>query len=460
MKLAWHIKHKIYLERFRNILDKSFSEAVSLDIMLLELRLKRVGAVARDKAGNFDEFYKALDLSLTPKTKKKLETAFNKYCDLLTQTNEFTENWDKIFFGGKTDAFSDADLKKIDKRRVGMTEKILRPFDLFSFLCRQKPIPYLRLETDSQDQFFLNWSKELADPERLYDILVKKPAVEESKRIVFPKHSAYFIKFRSSSHSMYDFVHGKVFEPNSAICYKTVIISDGWSMSNDQEQMSFRIEKLCENLARKNVRAIVLESPWQGRRTPNGFYSGEKFLSNVPATIIQMLSSHTLEITSVIDWARSAKNSRKVVMVGLSMSGYIATCIVSRCRQWTLNYWPDDIVFTEITSLIERTLIGTLFTKKIGLAESLQNARWDKESIRQTKQLIELAPRPGMPPEKIHAFVSGKDHLGFRDFTLKTAYKWKLPKENIIRVNSNHLDLTTKILRDKVLEELLDKILE
>lgn len=460
MKLPWRIRHKIYLDSIGKLLDKSFSEAASLNIMLHELRLKRVGAIARDKAGNFDEFYKALGLSIPQRTKNKLEITFNKYCDLLNQTNEFTGNWDKIFFGGKTDAFSDVDLKKIDKRRVGMTEKLLRPFDLFSFLYRQKQIPYLRLETDSQDQFFLNWSKELADPERLYDILVKKPSVEESKRINFPKHSVYFIKFRSSSHSMYDFVYGKVFESNNALCYKSVIISDGWSVSNDQEQMSFRIEKMCESLARKNIRAIVLESPWQGRRTPNGFYSGEKFLSNVPATIIQMLSSHTLEITSAIDWAKSVKNSRKVVMVGLSMSGYIATCITSRCRQWTLNYWPDNIVFTEITSLIERTLIGTLFTKKIGLAESLANARWDKESIRQTKQLIELAPRPGMPPEKIHAFVSDKDHLGFRDFTLKTAYKWKLPKENIIRVNSNHLDLTTKILRDKILEELLDKILE
>lgn len=459
MNLRWQTKLKLSLGSIRLLFNRNRPEALGLMLLLHQLRLKRVGALARDNLGNFNGFVASLGIKATPKKLKKLWESFAKYETIVKESQKCNEVWEKMFFKSQTAAISNADLIKIERNRINLSEKTLRPFGIFSYLGWEESIPYLKLEMDSQDEFFLNWSKELGDPDKLYDILVKKVEVAESKPIKLNDCSIYYIKYRSSAHSMYDFVFGKVFEPTNFQCYKTAIISNGWSISNDQEQMWSRLDSLCARLATDGIRAVLLESPWQGRRTPKGFYSGEQFLSNVPTSMIQMLSSQTLETASAIDWARSAKGSRKVVFAGFSMSAYSAAKIASKCRQWKLNYWPDDIVFTEITSLLDRTIMGTKFTQKIGLSQALEKMKWSKEYILKLRQLFDVSQTPFLPPSKIHVFISDKDNLGFKDYTLKIANKWSLPRENITRVNSNHITLTETIICDKTFEDKLRNIL-
>lgn len=459
MNLRWQTKLKLSLGSIRLLFNRNRPEALGLMLLLHQLRLKRVGALARENLGNFNGFVASLGIKATPKKLKRLRESFAKYETIVKESQKCNEVWEKMFFKSQTAAISNADLIKIERNRINLSEKTLRPFGIFSYLGWEESIPYLKLEMDSQDEFFLNWSKELGDPDKLYDILVKKVEVAESKPIKLNDCSIYYIKYRSSAHSMYDFVFGKVFEPTNFQCYKTAIISNGWSISNDQEQMWSRLDSLCARLATDGIRAVLLESPWQGRRTPKGFYSGEQFLSNVPTSMIQMLSSQTLETASAIDWARSAKGSRKVVFAGFSMSAYSAAKIASKCRQWSLNYWPDDIVFTEITSLLDRTIMGTKFTQKIGLSQALEKMKWSKEYILKLRQLFDVSQTPSLPPSKIHVFISDKDNLGFKDYTLKIANKWSLPRENITRVNSNHITLTEKIICDKTFEDKLRNIL-
>lgn len=460
MKLGWLTKIRISLSYTRLLFNGNRSEAYGLALQLQELRLKRIGALARENTGNFDGFVTSLGIKTTPGLINRLSKSFEKYEKIVKEGHQYNEIWEKVFFKSHTTTYSNADLLKIEQNRIRYSEKTLRPFDVFSYLGLKDNIPYLRLDMDSQDEFFLNWSKVLNDPDKLYDILVKKVEVEESKPILLHNCNIYYIKFRSSAHSMYDFVYGKVFEPTNDRCYKTVIISNGWSISNDQEQMWSKLDSLCARLAKYGIRAVLLESPWQGRRTPKGFYSGEQFLSNVPTSMIQMISSQALETASVIDWARSAKGSRKIVFAGFSISAYTAVKIASRCRQWSLNYWPDDIIFTEITSLLDRTIMGTKFTQKIGLAGALEKMKWSKEYILKLRQLFDIPPMPSLPFSKIHVFISDKDNLGFRDYTLRIANKWSLPQENITRVNSNHINLTDKILDDKIFEEKIKNILK
>lgn len=459
MKLGWLTKLGITARYARLLFNRSRSEAYGLALQLHELRLKRVGALARENTGNFDGFVASLGINTTPGLIKKLSKSFSKYETTVKDSHQYNEAWEKVFFKSNTTATSNTDLLKIENNRIRYSEKTLRPFDVFSYLGSEDNIPYLRLDMDSQDEFFLNWSKVLGNPDKPYDILVKKVEVEESKPIRLHSCDVYYIKYRSPAHSMYDFVYGKVFEPISERCYKTVIISNGWSISNDQEQMWSRLDSLCAKLARDGIRAVLLESPWQGRRTPKGFYSGEQFLSNVPTSMIQMISSQVLETASAIDWARSAKGSRKIVFAGFSMSAYTAAKIASNCRQWSLNYWPDDIIFTEITSLLDRTIMGTKFTKKIGLTQALEKMKWSKEYILKLRQLFDVSQTPSLQSSQIHVFISDKDNLGFRDYTLKIANRWLLSQENITRVNSNHINLTDKIISDRTFEDKLKKIL-
>lgn len=459
MDLNWWTKFRLSLGSIRLLFNRNRPEAYGLLLQLHELRLKRAGALARENIGNFDGFAASLGIGTKPKLLARLRKSFAKYETIVKESQKCNEIWEKTFFKSQTTAISNADLLKIERNRISHSEKTLRPFGIFSYLGWEESIPCLKLEMDSQDEFFLNWSKELGDPDKLYEILVKKVEVEESKPIKLNDCCIYYIKYRSPAHSMYDFVYGKVFEPSNPQCYKTAIISNGWSISNDQEQMWSKLDSLCVRLAQDGIRAVLLESPWQGRRTPKGFYSGEQFLSNVPTSMIQMLSSQTLETASAIDWARSAKGSRKVVFAGFSMSAYSAAKIATKCRLWKLNYWPDDIVFTEITSLLDRTIMGTKFTQKIGLSQALEKMKWSKEYMLKLRQLFDVSQTPSLPPSKIHIFISDKDNLGFKDYTLKIANKWSLPRENITRVNSNHITLTEKIICDKIFEDKLRNIL-
>ena len=460
MNLTLGTKIKIYLSNFRRIKGSFRSEAFGILARLEQLRLKRVGAFARQHSGSFKDFLDSLGIEFNPKKQKRLENSFVKYNKTLADYKLCQDVWDRIFFKSQTTACSNGDLIKIEKKRIRLSEQILQPFEVFAQLSMEEKIPFLRFDTDSLEEFFLNWSKEISDPDKLYDALVKKTQVEESKRMSISGNNVYYIKYRSPASSMFDYVYAKIFEPSNVQSYKTIIISTGWSTANDQEELWQGFDKLCEKIAAGGVRAVLMESPWQGRRTPLGFYSGEQLLSNVPSSLMQLLSSQALEIASAIEWARSQKSSRKIVLVGLSMGAYVAVQLVGKCKLWDFAYWPDSVVFSEITSLVERTLVGTKFTKRIGLTPALEQMKWTKESLMGIRQMFDPPLKPSLPSSNIYTFIANKDTLGFQNYTTKLASKWRIPNENIIKTNTNHINLTEKLLKDGLLEELLFKIIQ
>ena len=161
-----------------------------------------------------------------------------------------------------------------------MSEARLRPLEHFGFLVNRRFVPAIKFSVPSPDEVFKEVHHALSQPETLYAAPSDMPSVETSHILPGPSGPEYLLRFASPSPFTKDKVFARVFEPRNPKPGNPVLIYTGaFGMAYDQLTYWPEEENLGRPLAEQGYYVVLPESPWHGRRTPEGYSNGEYSLN-------------------------------------------------------------------------------------------------------------------------------------------------------------------------------------
>lgn len=167
------------------------------------------------------------------------------------------------------------------------------------------------------DEFFKYSQNYFNKPELFYKKSEKEDFVFELNKIQkignktnysFP--TPYLSDFNENNTAFF-----KLFSENNS---KTLLIfSPGWARPNLKLE-----EKICRKFLNKGIDCVLPTKPFHQERTPDGFYSGELFISANQLLTVANFRQYVAELRNIVDYYR--EKYVNVGIVGMSSGGFQA----------------------------------------------------------------------------------------------------------------------------------------
>lgn len=459
-RLSMSSAHKLILSPLGLFFRTTIFERVKTAALVREFRIGRVSAAAMvTVGGSVDEFLAEVGVSepIPEATQSKIEFALDEYALYWAEREEVDDRWEEAFWSGT--GFSNDQLVALEEERRIKSERAVRPSDLFCFLATCNFIPTVKFNISPPNEVFANYSSILHDPDSIYAEPPDVPQVEVSAKILGPSGNEYFIRFPSPSSFTNDMVYARVYEPEDAIGdIPTFIYGSGMGMLYDQISYWPEEEYMGRFLSQWGCRVILIESPWHGRRTPRGYYSGEYYIATSPVGQFQLFSAQVQETAILIKWARSIGASA-VGVGGISMGGFVAEHVAGRCGTWSEAARPDLVFLGASCDHIDEVGMKTELNDSLGLIYALWQKGWRDEDLALLRMLLNPPPVPGMAPDRIIAALGRRDRVIPYELSCAMLRRWKVPDENIVIWNTGHFGVMLNMARStKVQNIILQKL--
>jgi hypothetical protein len=144
-------------------------------------------------------------------------------------------------------------------------------------------------------------------PDYLFDI---KKLNETIKYKSFSFTSPFATQFEENRNCFY-----KMFSTSSASTL--LIFSPGWARPNLKMEQNF-----CTKISKAGIDCILPTKPFHQERTPNGFYSGELFISANQLFTVTNFRQYVSELRQIVSYYRG--RYKKIGIVGMSSGGFQA----------------------------------------------------------------------------------------------------------------------------------------
>jgi esterase/lipase len=119
--------------------------------------------------------------------------------------------------------------------------------------------------------------------------------------------SPFATQFKENENCYY-----KMFDKGSA--NTLLIFSPGWARPNLKMEVNF-----CKKISRAGIHCLLPTIPFHQERTPNGFYSGELFISANQLFTVANFRQYVSELRQIVGYYRS--KYQKIGVVGMSSGG-------------------------------------------------------------------------------------------------------------------------------------------
>jgi pimeloyl-ACP methyl ester carboxylesterase len=304
---------------------------------------------------------------------------------------------------------------------------------------------------------FSEYAAALTNPHLLYGAPSELPKPEVSRAIPGPAGKEYWIRFATPSSFLRDTVYARVYEPHHpSDSLPTLIYASGLGMVYDQSVYWPEEEYLGRSLAMQGYRVVLVESPWHGRRTPLGSYSGERCLAGVPTSFIELYSAQVREMAILIGWARGLSAPR-VTVGGLSLGGIVAQQVASWCGTWPKSLRPDTVIMVANCGQATRGLLDSAIGVELGVDRAVQHAGWDKKHLQWLHPLLDPKPKPGLDPSRIFAILGQHDRTTPYRFAAQMLDDWEVPQANRRIWKTGHFGVFIRMIRRTEVKQFITR---
>ena len=437
---------------FKSIKSRFF-ERLKIAKVADGFKIGRLSAAARNTVGrDADAFLEALGTTarISVRTRHRIKTGMDEFAPLQNAWQDSVKRCEEVFWNGAVACPLSAKARRqLHHERRAKAEACLRPLAHFGFLLKKEVVPAIKFEIPAPEQVFNEFQEAIVNPATLYGPPAAFPRIEASHPIAGPSGREYLIRYPSPSRLMRDTVYARIFDPQSCAPGRpTLIFSGGFGMAYDQFTYWPEEDHLGRFLAARGVRVALIESPWHGRRTCEGYSSGEPFLATAPVGCFSFLSAQVQETAVLIDWARTSGAS-VVVVAGMSLGGMVTEQLVARCKSWPEYLRPDAALLGASSHNAEQVVRESALAKKFGLPAALRSAGWNEHTISKLRSIFNPSSGPGIDPDRIIAVLGRHDSIVPFSYGIETAREWGLPAENITIWNVGHLGVLQDLIRTK-----------
>lgn len=404
--------------------------------------LSRLWAAARKANGDVDQFFAAVPMEPVESEREKIQGLLDVFEIKRHQIVETEGRWRQLFFGRQDS--SETQLAGLEKMRLAhrneynATRQTFRPLRKYVkssvYDCFASPEQARQLFGEDPEQ-----------DEAAFERLEEMPQVNVSRSIDKRFSTDFWISFDTPSERLGDTVYARVLEPKGVINPPTLIFGHGIGVEFDHWRNLLDIVKYLPQLG---IRVIRPESPWHGRRVPDGFYGGEYFLSTAPVGGFNFFTAQHQEWTVLMDWARQT-SSGALAIGGSSMGAQSAQMTAIRASSWPKELQPDALfLMTHCSHLWEVALDGDL-ADIWNLHNPLKKLGWNRKTTEQWMHRLDPLGDPCMPPERIVSVLGRNDGITPYHSGRRMQKRWELPEENCFVWPCGHFEVPMRMLSQR-----------
>ena len=265
-----------------------------------------------------------------------------------------------------------------------------------------------------------------------------EPDIIVSKAVPTPNGVDYWLRFASPSPRIGDLVTARVHEPRGASNPPTIIFGHGVCVDFDH-WLGLIDESV--SLVRQGFRVIRPEAPWHGRRTPRGYFAGERTIGTFPTGIVDAMGAAVAEWAVLARWAR-ANSSGPLAFGGSSLGAMTAQLAAVAAK-------PDALFLVTHTGDMSAVVLdGALSTMWVD-PKAVAALGWTPELARARLSCLDAPEACPVAPDRVVSI------LGRRDTVLPYASgrdqlrRWGVPEANIFAWDRGHFTVPATLIRSR-----------
>lgn len=428
-----------------------------------EFRLARIGAAAAATVGDgLLPFLDTLGISaddLSRRALARLPEALEAFENDWRRRTAAVREWEAVFWG--SNPASPDDRVQLERARRAASERCVQPSGTLGFLATEASIAPVRTRVSSPESVFDRWKDARDDPADFYAApglvdLDERCPVEVSRSVPGPVGSEYLVRFPSPSPLFDDTVYARIFEPEGAgsAALPTFIYGSGLGMAYDQIRYWPEEDYMARPLADAGYRVVLIESPWHGRRSVPGRFSGEPYLATAPEGLWTLYAAQAQETARLIAWCRD-QGAPSVGVGGVSLGGIVAQQIAGHCGRWPPAMRPDMAFLGATASHIDEVVLQSAITRDLGVDAAVEAAGWTPDRLRALRPLLDPPSEPGIHPDRIVAVLGRRDQYVPYQWALELLTDWAVPEANIHAWDADHFGVLVGFYRNPTVRNLV-----
>lgn len=402
--------------------------------------LSRLWAAASAADGSVDAFW---DQSGQPRRHEhtaRVRDILARFEEAKVTSTATDAAWERVFFGAaETSRSTGVALETARHNRRDVLNKQRRLF--LPLLSRQTP--RVRLAIDTPEAIAAVYDPN-QDTDRLFAAPSTMPLVQVSHPVPGVASTDHWLRFASPSQRLGDTCWARVHTPDGVVAPPTVILGHGVCV--DFDHWHGLIDETQALLA-QGIRVIRPEAPWHGRRTPLGYFGGERAIGTFPSGMLDLFVAAICEWAVIADWARRT-SSGPLAVGGTSLGALTAQLCASVAHTWPQRLQPQALyLMTHSGAMADAMLTGAVSTLFADPAAALAKG-WTAAGVRRQMSLIDPVRPPVMPPARIVSVLGSRDVITPFDGGETLVWRWGVPEANVFISKRGHFTIPMSLARD------------
>lgn len=415
--------------------------------------LSRLWAAASVSRGEMALFERFAGLSEGGRRVRFGQGKLERFEQLKAASAQATSHWHEMFFHPNAQSLSQ--LQSAEKARVNARHEFYVSRRLFRPLASHLNA---LVQTDFSAPQLMEQRYNLPDRVLLRGFMPasQMPEVQQSHSIPASTGREHWLRFRSPSQSMGDWVYARVSEPVHVKNPPTLIFAHGFGIESDHWRFSIDPFALLTALG---VRVIRPEAPWHGYRAPEGQYGGEKFLASLPGGAFDYFSAQHQEWSVLTHWCRQ-QGDAPVAFGGCSLGAFVVQAIAAHARYWPAPLQPDALLLMNHSQYLWEPVLRGQLSEVLSQRRSLNKAGWDYESLQYWISRLDAEENPCVSGENIVSVLGKFDKMAPYHSGVELQDRWQVPESNRFHWPCGHFSLPMRLMHDQAPLLALNRVLQ
>lgn len=351
--------------------------------------------------------------------------------------------WDAHFFGG--DGVHPGRHDRIEAARRSAAGSWMTSRVMLAPLRVAASVPPVRWRVPSVAEVESAYGRFLDRPAEAFAPSLPWPEVEVSQAYETQAARIYWVRFPSPHPRLADTTIAKIVEPLDAVPRATLVAGNGVCI--EPEMYPSQALEIAGALVGRGLRIVELTSPWHGRRTPAGWYGGERLFAAAPLGALDLFIGQAWETAVLIEWSRRSFGGR-VGLVGVSMSALAGQLFLSHAAAWGRGGCPDAALLMLHSSNLEEVMFAGELLEAVGINDALARAGWSREALLRWTPLMTPGDTICVAPDRLVSLLASKDRVMPVAGGLAQLDRWKIPTANRFVWSHSHMSVPAMLRFD------------
>lgn len=429
-------------------------DPVSLPVLRrLYFPLSRLWAAASAYAPNDPRFAAETGLTASnPLTRGLIQTLADQVAQRERAYRMALRRWDEGSFGG---AMNEAPpLADLERERRAAAGRWMTARATIAPLRMMAAVPPLRLQLPTPTEVEAAYGRCLDRPAEAFMPTTPWPEIDVSRVIESDNLRRYWLRFAAPHSRIGDIVTASVTEPIAPAPTATVIAGNGVFI--EPEMYPGRVLEIAGNLAGRSLRVVEPTSPWHARRTPSGWYGGERFFAMAPLGTLDLLIGQAQELAVLTAWCRRAFGG-PIGAIGVSMSALVTQLALTHGASWPIASQPDAAFLVLHSGDLDEIAFAGELIDALGLMPALERQGWTRSTLQRWTPLMSPGDRLALAPDRLVSLLARDDRVMPVNGGIAQLDRWGVPAANRFVWAQSHMSIPAALrLDDAPIRRFLD----